>query len=73
MYKKDSNNNDKYLTTDIKYRFMRLLIFVIFTLLFLKYLSGLNLNDFACIEITIATSICFMFVDTFYPNVMIKK
>ncbi len=63
----------EYATTDIKYRLLRMLIFAIFTLLFLRYVSGLNLDDNASLQITLATTIWFMFVDTFYPNVLIKK
>lgn len=69
----NDNNNDKLLMTDIKYKLLRLLIFIIFTLFFLKYLSGLNLTDFACLEVTLVTAITYMFIDTYYPTVLIKN
>jgi hypothetical protein len=58
------NNND------IKERIIRILIFIIGSFIILRYLLGLTLSDIDQIKIVFGISVCFMFVNTYYPVVI---
>jgi len=58
--------------TSIKERIVRLLMFIILSFLVLRYALGLCLTDIDQIKIVIGLSVCFMFVNTFYPVVVTK-
>jgi hypothetical protein len=55
---------------DIKERIIRILIFIILSFIMLRYLIGVDLNDIDQVKIVIGVSICFMFVNTYYPTII---
>lgn len=59
--------------TDIKERFVRVLIFIILSFIIIRCLLGLDLSDFNQIKIVLGMTVCFMFVNTYYPNIVTKK
>ena len=57
---------------DLQDRLVRLLIFVLMFFIILRYLSGINISDFEQIEIVVISAICLMFVNTYYPYIVLK-
>lgn len=55
---------------DIKERIVKMMIFIILCFIMLRYSVGVELNDIDQIKIVIGISICFMFVNTYYPTVI---
>jgi hypothetical protein len=53
-------------------RIIRLFIFIITNFIILRYLSGIDLTDYEQIKIVIISTICLMFINTYYPYVAIK-
>lgn len=51
-------------------RVVRMLIFILMNLIILRYLSGLELGENDQIKIVMVTTLCFMFVNTYYPHVV---
>jgi hypothetical protein len=52
---------------------IRLLIFVLFSFVFVRYALGLELTDWEQTKIVLAVSASFMFVNTYYPVIMTPK
>jgi hypothetical protein len=59
-----------YKNQDIKERIVRVLIFVILSFIMLRYLLGLELSDIDQTQIVLGLTVCFMFVNTYYPVVI---
>jgi len=61
-------------TTDKMYdRFTRLMVFIILVTLLNRYCLGIELSDGDQIKLILASGICFMVVDTYYPRVLVKS
>lgn len=58
--------------SNIKEKIVRLLLFITLSYVMLRYCLGLNLSDIDQTKIVAATSVCFMFVSTYYPEVVTK-
>ena len=58
--------------SDIKEKVVRLLLFIILSYVILRYGLGLNLSDIDQTKIVAGLSVCFMFVNTYYPTVITK-
>jgi hypothetical protein len=62
----DTYNN--IITNDVySNRLARLLIFMLLNFVLVRYALAVNLTDIEQIKIVLASSICFMFVTTYYP------
>ncbi|VBB18112.1 hypothetical protein YASMINEVIRUS_575 [Yasminevirus sp. GU-2018] len=57
---------------NIQERVVRILIFVLMNFIILRYLAGLELGDGDQLKIVAVTTLCFMFVNTYYPYVVTK-
>lgn len=58
--------------SDISERIMRILIFMLLSFIILRFLIATTLSDIEQIKITAAVTVCFMFVNTYYPVVITK-
>lgn len=58
--------------SDIKERIVRMMIFVILSFVMLRYVLGLDLSDIDQTKIVLGATICFMFVNTYYPIVLLS-
>lgn len=56
----------------IQDRIIRLLIFILINFIALRYLSEVNLTDYDQAKIVAISTICFMFISTYYPYVIAK-
>lgn len=59
--------------SDIQSRIIRVLIFILLGFVVIRYLSGVSLSDIDQIKIVLGFTICFMFVNTYYPTVVIQN
>jgi Flp pilus assembly protein protease CpaA len=57
---------------DLKDRLIRLIIFIILSFIIVKCFTGVNLTNGEQINIVMGVAICFMFVNTYYPQVVLK-
>jgi hypothetical protein len=60
-----------YKYNDNSEKLLRLLIFIITSYVLIRYVSGININDCEQTKIVLITSAVFMFVSSYYPNVVI--
>ena len=56
--------------SNIKERIVRMMIFIILSFIMLRYILGLNLSDIDQTKIVLGITVCFMFVNTYYPTVI---
>jgi hypothetical protein len=56
---------------DIESRILRVSIFVLLSLIILRYLTGISLSDVDQMKIVLGSAVCYMFVNTYYPDVII--
>ena len=61
-----------YKYNDISEKLIRLLIFVVASYIMLRYASGVEINEYDQTKIVLIVSAVFMFVSSYYPNVIIK-
>lgn len=54
-------------------RLVRLLLFVLLNFLLIRYVLDVELDDSAQIKIVLIATLCFMFIDTYYPRVIIQN
>jgi hypothetical protein len=54
-------------------RIIRILLFIIFGFVILRYILDINLTDVEQIKIILSMTLCLMFVNTYYPHVIIKE
>ncbi len=59
--------------SNIQSRITRVLIFILFGFILVRYLTGVQLTDFDQTKIVIGLTICFMFVNMYYPTVVIQN
>jgi len=57
---------------DLQDRIIRLFIFILMNIIILRYFSGINLTDYEQIEIVAISTICLMFINTYYPYIAVK-
>ena len=56
--------------SDIKERVVRLMFYILLSFIVVRYFLNLNLTDTEYVKIVLATSVCFMFVNTYYPVIV---
>lgn len=63
---------DMEIENDITERIVRVLLFMIFSFVLVRYALGLSLSDMDQTKIVLASTVCFMFVNTYYPSVRLS-
>ena len=61
-----------YSESDIKERIVRMMIFIILSFIMLRYIIDIELNDIDQTKIVLGITICFMFVNTYYPSIITR-
>ena len=59
-------------TQEIKDKLIRIIIFIVFNLVLLRYISDIQLDDMTQIKIVLISTICYMFVSAYYPVIVIR-
>ena len=62
--------NYNFMSSDIKERILKILIFIIISFIMLRYILDVPLSDIDQTKIVLGITICFMFVNTYYPTVL---
>jgi hypothetical protein len=69
---KNKKENNVIVLGETTTRIVRILIFVLLSFVLVRYALGIDLTDTEQIKIVLATSICFMAVNTFYPVIITR-
>lgn len=57
----------------MKSRITRIIIFMLLGFIIVRYLTGIELSDIDQVKIVLGSTICFMFVNTYYPTVVTQN
>lgn len=67
-----SNDDKTIILGETTTRIVRILIFALLSFVLVRYALGVDLTDTEQIKIVLATSVCFMIVNTYYPVIITR-